>query len=145
MEEGLAEFDRLEMKSDKEVVRDHLNIGKKMSNENPDKMSNELSIIQGNTNGGFVDADEDQPQIVKDKPDTGPVVIDINDDKELSNDVIINGINAVETNIARIQEAVNVQERHNIEDVESGPSSLVSNQKTPVMRKFLGICNCNIL
>ena len=104
-----------------------------------------MPIIQGNTNGGFVDADEDQPQIVKDKPDTCPVVIDINDDKELSNDVIINGINAVETNIARIQEAVNVQERHNIEDVESGPSSLVSNQKTPVMRKFFGICNCNIL
>ena len=103
-----------------------------------------LESKKGNTNLAFIDVDEDKPQVVTVEPKAGPVVIEINDDPEINDDAIINGMNAVETNIARIQDAVSVQERH-IDDVESGPSSLVSNQKTPVMKKIYGLCSCNIL
>ena len=126
MEEGLAEFERLELK------------------KNTDIQSDKLSISEGSENLGFIDEAKDKPQVVTDEPRPAQVVIDIKDDKEIDDDVIINGINTVETNITKLQEAANVQER-NIEDVESGPSSLISNQKTPVLKKIYGLCSCNIL
>merc|ERR1712222_182788 len=115
MEEGLAEFERLESK-------------KKAENK-----SEKLSFNEGSENPGFIDVDEEILQVVTDEPSPAQVVIDIKDDKEIDDDVIINGINTVETNITKLQEAGNVQEKK-IEDVESGPSSLISNQKTPVKK-----------
>ena len=80
-----------------------------------------------------------------DKSDAGSVTIDIEEEPiSKPNEAMTSAFDVAVLNANNMEGAVQVQEK-NIEDIESGPSSIVSTGKVPVLKRIYGLCSCSIL
>merc|ERR1712227_711377 len=92
------------------------------------------SATKGEVNDAFVHYEEgiSKDDIDTDKSDAGSVTIAIEEEPiSIQNEVVTSALDVAVLNANNMEEAVQVQEK-NIEDIESGPSSIVSTGKVPV-------------
>merc|ERR1712198_49330 len=93
----------------------------------------------GNVNDGYEENEESVPDPTQ---DAVSVNIDVAADNliEKSNEIVITSVFAAENTAFNIREVVDMQE-----NVESGPSSIVSINKKPFYQKVFGLCTCSII
>ena len=97
---------------------------------NADKETN-----SGTVNDAFVNCDDETPKITNDKDEV--VTSNTNTDIE-ENEVVKSAINAVEANVAKIEEALKVQEE--AEEVDDGNSSGSETKSKPLMKSICNMC-----
>ena len=80
-----------------------------------------------------------------DKSDAGSVTIDIEEETNSKpNEAVSGALDVAVLNANNMEEAVQIQEK-NINDLESGPSSIISTSKAPILKRIYGLCSCSIL
>jgi len=127
--------------SDSDSVK--IEIEKDTNNKTNEAMSSPASKVE--INDAFVHNEIEVLQDDTDKSDTGSVTIDI--EKETSskpNEAVSGALDVAVLNANNMEEAVQIQEK-NIIDLESGPSSIISTTKAPILKRIYGLCSCSIL
>merc|ERR1712029_173215 len=122
-----------------------IEIEKDTNNKPNEAMSSPLDASKGEINDAYVYNEIEVPQDDTDKSDAGSVTIDIEEETHSkANETVSVALDVAVLNANNMEEAVQIQEK-NINDLESGPSSIISTSNAPILKRIYGLCTCSIL
>merc|ERR1712025_278371 len=120
--------------SDSDSVK--IEIEKDTNNKTNEAMSSPLAASKGEINDAFVHNEIEVLQDDTDKSDAGSVTIDIEEETSSKpNEAVSGALDVAVLNANNMEEAVKIQEK-NINDLESGPSSIISTTKAPILKRI---------